>query len=272
MNPAAHANDVEIERLRKEVEELRCELERYKSMNKLQGRAALWLMTTWLGADIKVATRNLGSSLGGWQEGKSPLPMIQFVDFVGAIAARFTRVGLFRIGVAVLIAAATLWFSIAQVQLLKGQNQIAALQSRAQLADFISRLKAQREATLLSLAEAGQIWVQHSAVEIYAQEQHAKRFREQLLLAVGNDVKAAALMAQCDYGLLPFSSADKALRVFDLTGRVSDAKWDVEQALLWWASLREGCSRKSAQLYEQQQEFERELAVLTLAGRPESDR
>ena len=93
-------------------------------ISSVSGFTFAFLAKMWLGPNLRVATTELGNSLQNWQATGTAPPIKEIVNLFGAIVARFTRVGIFRISVAAAIAIGTLWFGVAQVLLLSNQNRL----------------------------------------------------------------------------------------------------------------------------------------------------
>jgi hypothetical protein len=259
-----HLNeDDELVALRAENTRLREELAKYENGLTRAQSATTWLTRTWLGSDVNAATRDLSTAAQAWQSGTAPAPLRETLDFLGSVAARLTRIGVFRVTVAVLVAVATLWFSVAQVMLLRKQNEIIDAQKRAHALELYFRFSDQYAEVFRAWSQAGELSVKHSGALLYANNSHPlmmRKFRERLAAIGDTSAIAGTITATCGVGLAakPFGTAMNAARMVD-EGKQADAAHELDQANLWWRATADDCKRRQSELFEETERLKVEM-------------
>jgi hypothetical protein len=157
--------------LQAEIARLRVELAMYKSGVGAAKSTVSWVTRAWFGSDVRVAAQHLSSAAETWRRsGTGAPPISESINFFGALGARLTRIGMFRVAMALLIAAGTLWFSVVQVMLLDKQNELIDAQKRAQALELYFRLSDQYADVMRAYSQAGELSSMHNGALLYAKD------------------------------------------------------------------------------------------------------
>ena len=235
----------EVTRLRTENIALRRELDRQTQLLSMGTRGVAWLMTSWWGSDVRDAAHNLGSALHDWQTGRCAAPLRESIEFGGAIVARLTRIGIFRITVASLIVVGTLWFGIAQVILLQNQNRLIEAQKRGQAADLFFRFSAQREELLRVSGTAFDTLKRLQDISTLMKgDGPPKVWNKELEESRRGPVEIDRVVVTCAVALYPVgdptSIHSESIWLAD-RGDVSAARTKLHEVVQWWEGANQSC-------------------------------
>ena len=253
----------EVDALRQENLALRDNLERKERLLAMPTRLAAWSLGRWLGADVRKSAEDLDGAIRHWQAGRVPPPLSEATGLLTALAVRYTRLGLFRVVVAVVITVSALWFSFAQVQLLRNQNELLSAQKQMQAAEYYFRFTREYD-QLQHASNAASRTTSQLTQAISLPRTSAAHQERDAVIAAAKVPTDQLLLVSTTCAVLPGVDPNELIqRALQLRAEAKDE--DSFSTLLrardWWQSASDGCQRRLQELNEQSLRFGAEMTT-----------
>ena len=267
-NSKFEALQEEVSRLREENARLNAELALSKAGRSASQRVINWIINAWLGSDMRKAGANLAEKSQEWSEGKANTPVRETVEFLTASIVRFTRIGIFRISVAIIITAATLWFAAAQVVLLNNQNQIIQIQKQVEAADRFALFAEREQSSLRALGTAYDLHYELKDLALEASDPPVshEELRRAVLLATPSEEVTTRIVTTCGIHKYPVGNPSKLgheiIKLID-QGDVSAAKWKTADLRRWLNRAADACHKETEANRKLRKNMENEMSIST---------
>lgn len=244
--------ETELEALRTENKQLRERLEQHDKLLTLSSRTFGWAIDRWWGSDVRSTSGALGRALEAWRQDAAQMPIRETADLIGSVLYRLTRIGLFRLGVAVLIAVATLWLSLAQVLLLRQQNRLLDAQTHAMAMTTYFELTRQFESLQDIISQVASKRRVLDQLSENLTSTSAKQLKLDRFLAIGpSDETIARVYERCGMvRSVENDPVDRATRAAGAAkeGDLTGARSMVAELIEWWTVAQEACQSKRDQI------------------------